>query len=66
MLKEGLRQGLVFSPILITIFINSFLEKFDDSTPVTAYDDDLAIARNGTNKDQVTQELRKEVDNSTV
>ncbi len=59
---EGLPQGSVLSPLLFIIFINDLLDKFDDSTMVSAYADALAIAYRGANKELITAKLQAEVD----
>ncbi len=60
--KEGLPQGSVLSPLLFIIFINDLLDKFDDSTTLRAFADDLAIACRGATKEQITAQLQAEVD----
>ena len=47
--------------MLFMIYINSFLDKFDESTLVNTYVDALAIAINGKDKDQVAQSLDLQV-----
>ena len=61
MFNEGLPQGSDLSSTLFTICINILLDKYDDSTLLSAYVDDLMIARIGRNKDQVTKNLVKEI-----
>ena len=57
-----IKHGSVLSAIRSTIYINSSLDLFDNSTLISLYAKNLAIARNSINKDQVSQKLLKEVD----
>ena len=61
-LKEGPPQDSVLFPVLFTIHINGLLDQFGEDTLVSAYADDLVIAKRGRNKDIVMAELQKEVD----
>ena len=47
------------SPLLFAIYINDLLVEFEDNTLVSAYADDLVIARN---KDMIITSLQPEVD----
>ena len=44
------------------IYINDLLMQFEDTTLVSAYADDLAIACSGRSKIDMTKKLQKEVD----
>ena len=50
------------SPLLFVIYINDLLMQFEDTTLVSAYADDLAIACSGRSKIDMTKKLQKEVD----
>ena len=64
-LKEGQPQGSFFHKIMFIMYINNVQDKSDVSTLVSAYTENLKIARNDRNRDQVTQELQKNVDRIT-
>ena len=51
--KEGLLQGSVISPLLITIYIDDLMVEFEDDTLASTYADDLAIADSARNKDMI-------------
>ena len=48
--KEGLPQGSVISPLLFVLYIINLLGNFSESTMVSAYADDLALACHGCRK----------------
>ena len=60
--KEGLPQGSVLSPILFVLYINDLLRNFSESTMVSAYADDLALACRGRKKEDVALRMQAEVD----
>ena len=51
--KEGLPQGSVLSPLRFVLYINDLLWNVSESTMVTAYADDLALACRGRKKEDV-------------
>ena len=60
--KEGLSQGSVISPLIFTIYIDDLLAEFVKDTFVSAYADDLLLARSARNKDKIVASLQAEVD----
>ena len=60
--KEGLPQGSVLSPLLFVLYINDLLGNFSESTTVSAYADDLALACRGRKKEDVDLRMQAEVD----
>ena len=60
--KEGLLQGSVLSPLLFVLNINDLLGNFSESTMVSAYADDLALACRGRKKEDVALRMQAEVD----
>ena len=60
--KEGLPQGSVLSPLLFVLYINDLLGNFSESTMVSAYADDLALACRGRKKEDVALKMQAEVD----
>ena len=60
--KEGLPQGSVLSPLLFVLYINDLLANFCESTMVSAYADDLALACRGRKKEDVAKRMQAEVD----
>ena len=60
--KEGLPQGSVLSPLLFVLYINDLLGNFSESTMVSAYADDLALANRGRKKEDVALRMHAEVD----
>ena len=61
-MKEGLPQGAVLSPLLFIVYINDLLGKFEEGTMVSAYADDLAIACRGRRKEDIEQQISGEVE----
>ena len=60
--KEGLPQGSVISPLFFVLYINDLLGNFSESTMVSAYADDLALACRGRKKEDVALRMQAEVD----
>ena len=60
--KEGLPQGSVLSPLLFVLYINDLLGNFCESTMVSAYADDLALACRGRKKEHIALIMQAEVD----
>ena len=60
--KEGLPQGSVLSQLLFVLYINVLLGNFCESTMVSAYADDLALACRGHKKEDVALRMQAEVD----
>ena len=60
-LKEGLPQVSVLSPLFFTIYMSDLLAEFERDTFVSAYADDLLIARSAYNKDMILASLLLEV-----
>jgi hypothetical protein len=59
--REGLPQGAVLSPILFVIFIDDLLCQFDESTLVSAFADDLALATFSVKKEQAAAAMQREI-----
>ena len=60
--KEGLPHGSVLLPLLFVLYINDLLWNFSESTMVSAYADDLALACRGRKKEDVALRMQAEVD----
>ena len=60
--KDGLLQGSVLSPLLFVLYINDLLGNFSESTMVSAYADDLALACRDRKKEEVALRMQAEVD----
>ena len=60
--REGLPQGSILSPLLFVLYINDLLGSFSESTMVSAYADDLALACRGRKKEDVALRMQAEVD----
>ena len=60
--KEGLPQGSVLSLLLFVLNINGLLRNFSESTMVSAYADDLALACRGHKKEDVALRIQAKVD----
>ena len=60
--KDGLPQGSVLSLLLFVLNINDLLGIFSESTMVSAYADDLAIAFRGRKKEDVALRMPAKVD----
>ena len=60
--KEGLPQGSALLPPLFVLYINDLLGNFSESTMVSAYADDLALACRGRKKEDVALRMQAEVD----
>ena len=60
--KEGLQLGSVLSTLLFVLYINDLLGNFSESTMVSAYADDLALACRGRKKEDVALRMQAEVD----
>ena len=60
--KEGLPQGSVLSQLLFVLYINVLLGNFSESTMVSAYADDLALACRGHKKEDVALRMQAKVD----
>ena len=60
--KEGLPQASVLSPLLFVHYINDILGKFRESTLVSVYADDLALACSGRRKEDDAMRMQAELD----
>ena len=62
LLKEGLPQGSVISPLLFLVFINDIDEKLMNETLASLFADDTAIAcSSGELEDELTPLMQEEV-----
>ena len=60
--KEGLPQGSVLSRLLFVLYINDLLWNFRESTMISAYTDDLALACRVRKKEDVALRMQADVD----
>ena len=58
--KRGLPLCSVLSPLFFTIYVYNLLALFKKDTFVSAYADDLLIARSARNKDMIVASLQPE------
>ena len=61
-MREGVPQGAVLSPLLFITFLDDLLYGLAPDTLVSAYADDLALAVSGNPKEETERRMQTEVD----
>ena len=60
--KEGLSQGSVLAPLLLTIYINDLLESIPQPIVASAFADDIAVAAQGQRNEDCCATLQPALD----